>query len=394
MTVLQAEMKLAMQQSQDLARARKCIEAMLGGEAAKPLEKEAKRSSEKARPSPIKAKTDLKAHFSEPPAPPPQAPLPEKPDVARALADPLIQPLLRRADTTKPGSASSSPTRMDHSSDILRLCEELKSAKGELTSQAERMKGLESQLAQERNARASAEERAMRVAEGSDKEDSQDAEKDDEGTKQDFPNSATASRGMAAPSSAADLEAQLERLQATMDEMKQQMEAYRQRAESAESERDEARQSLAEMVEQKRKEASRSRSRSRRRRVSAETTTQKGEEKDTAQNGAPPSPSSLSTPTTTSTLLQRAGLTLDSSQAITPEQARMIQSLLSREVLGCSPEATDASGEKALATNNGLVTSKEGTLMYHGRPLTGAAFVVVLGVCLMGWMNSWPKMER
>lgn len=389
--VMQAEMKLAMQQSQDLARARKCIEAMLGGDSAKPLEKEAKRNSEKNRPSPIKAKTDLKAHFSEPPAPPPQAPLPEKPDVARALADPLIQPLLRRADTARPSSASSSPTRMDHSSDILRLCEELKLAKGELTSQAERMKGLESQLAHERTARASAEERAHQLLENTDKGDLQDEEKDAEKTKHDSPNSVVAGRGLS-DSSAPELQAQLERLQATMDEMKQQMEAYRQRAESAESERDEARQGLAEMVEQKRKEnaASKSRSRSRKRRNSS-TRAEEGTRHATeaSQNGAPHSPISSSTsprsPTAT-TLLERAGLALESGQAITPEQARIIQGLLSREVLGCS--------DTAIATNDGLATSKEGTLMYHGRPLTGAAFVVVLGVCLMGWMNSWPKMER
>jgi hypothetical protein len=141
-------MKLAMQQSQDLARARKCIEAMLGGEG-KPAEKEPKKNSEKGRPSPIKNKSDIKAQFSDPPAPPPQAPLPEKPDVARALADPLIQPLLRRPESSRPSSANSSPTRTDHSGDILRLCEELKLAKGELSSQAERMKGLESQLALE-----------------------------------------------------------------------------------------------------------------------------------------------------------------------------------------------------------------------------------------------------
>ena len=184
-------MKLAMQQSQDLARARKCIEAMLGGEG-RPIEKEAKKNSEKARPSPIKPKTDLKAQFSEPPAPPPQAPLPEKPDVARALADPLIQPLLRRTDTAKPSAASSSPTRTDHSSDILRLCEELKLAKGELNSQAERMKRLETQLERERSARASAEERAQQL-ESSDKLDS-NGEEDGQNTKHDSPTSAAPTR--------------------------------------------------------------------------------------------------------------------------------------------------------------------------------------------------------
>jgi hypothetical protein len=213
-------MKLAMQQSQDLARARKCIEAMLGGES-KPCEKESKKNSEKSRPSPIKNKSDLKAQFSDPPAPPPQAPLPEKPDVARALADPLIQPLLRRAESTRPSSANSSPTRTDHSGDILRLCEELKLAKGELSSQAERMKGLESQLALERLARESAESRALRLESSDRAEASSDAAEEEE--KHDSPQSNDESAASDPP----DLHVQLERLQISMDEMKQQMEAYR-----------------------------------------------------------------------------------------------------------------------------------------------------------------------
>lgn len=111
------EMKMAMQQNQDLARARQQIEAMLGGKVESPA-KDSKPNSEKPRSSPMKVKTDFKTHFSEPPAPPPQAPLPEKPDVLRALADPVIQPLLRRSETARPSSASDSPTRNDHSSTL------------------------------------------------------------------------------------------------------------------------------------------------------------------------------------------------------------------------------------------------------------------------------------
>jgi hypothetical protein len=158
-------MKLAMQQSQELKRAKQSIDAMLSGKPESPT-KDSKPSSEKSRPSPTKSKTDLKAHFSEPPAPPPSAPLPEKPDVARALADPVIQPLLRRNDTARPPIETGSPTKIDHSSDILRLCEELKRTQGELTNQSERMKTLEHELAQEKTARESAEERAQRAEQG------------------------------------------------------------------------------------------------------------------------------------------------------------------------------------------------------------------------------------
>lgn len=375
-------MKLAMQQSQDLARARKCIEAMLGGEG-KPSEKEPKKNSEKARPSPVKQKSDLKAQFSDPPAPPPQAPLPEKPDVARALADPLIQPLLRRAESVRPSSANSSPTRMDHSGDILRLCEELKLAKGELSTQAERMKGLETQLAHERLARESAESRVSRL------ESSDQADASSEAVKEEESDNAPQINGHSTTSDPTDLHGQLERLQISMDAMKQQMEAYRTRAETAEVERDEARTTLAEMIEQKRVEnaASEARSASRSRRDSSSKNRSPTRSKP-EQNGhavsssqAPPhSPTAIA-------LLEKAGL--QEGQVITAEQAHILQQFLNQEVLGLTTSTSE--GGSGIAA---LDAPHEGALTYHGRPLTGAAFVVVLGVCLMTWMNNWPRIER
>ena len=364
---MQAELKYAMQQSQDLARARQSIEAMIGGKIESPT-KETKSGSEKSsRPSPTKSKTDLRAHFSEPPAPPPSAPLPEKPDVARALADPLIQPLLRRSDTAKPPSADSSPTRRDHSSDILRLCEELKMAKGQLSNQSERMKTLEDELAQERTARESAEERAQRLEQGERKDSSRDIESEE--TSQ----SMATGDEVVPDQSAADLQIQLDRLRATMDDMKQQMESYRQRADKAEAERDEAKQSLAEMIEQKRKENSertavRTPSRSRK------TTPKSSPESDTKTgelNGHAVSPTPLSP--TSDILLERAGV--EEGQPITPEQAKILTQFLTKEILNASD-----GGESAL--------------VYHGRPLASAAAVLFVGVLMMSWMNGWTKIER
>ena len=222
---------------------------MLGGKVESPVKDSKSSEGKSSRPSPIKSKSDLKAHFSEPPAPPPSAPLPEKPDVAKALADPIIQPILRRNDTTRATSANSSPTRTDHSSDILRLCEELKLAKGEISNQSERMKNLENELAQERSARESAEERAQRLEQGERKDSPRDV---------DYNHHADADliQKEVATQGPPDLQIQLDRLRTSMDEMKQQMEAYRRRADTAEAERDEAQQTLAEMVEQKRRENS------------------------------------------------------------------------------------------------------------------------------------------
>lgn len=361
---IQTEMRLAMQQSQDLARARQMIEHMLGGKIESPT-KDSKSNSDKSRPSPTKSKLDLKAHFSEPPAPPPQAPLPEKPDVARALADPIIRPLLRRDDTALPGSTSSSPTRADHSSDILRLCEELKLAKGELSSQNERMRSLESELAQERTARESAEERAQHL------------QRRDSPTNNSERNTDAADEAISPTSqSPPDLQSQLDRLRASMDEMKQQMEAYRRRAETAESERDEARQSLSEMVEQKRIENAEQnsiRSASRSPRSPSKRSPQlNGNAPESNGHAVTPQPLSP----TSETILERAGV--EEGQPITLEQAKIMTQLLTQEVL--RPQSSAGNGPAALT--------------YYGQPYGSAAAVVLLGMLVMTWVNGWPKVER
>lgn len=367
MKKLNAELRFAMQQSQDLARARQSIEAMLGGKVESPV-KESKSGSEKSRPSPTKSKTDLKAHFSEPPAPPPSAPLPEKPDVARALADPLIQPLLRRSDTARPtASASSSPTRFDHSSDILRLCEELKLAKGELSNQSERMKNLESELAQERTARESAEERAQRLEDGG----RRDSPRDSFSSESSEPESGSKDIPTQGPP---DLQVQLDRLRVSMDEMKHQMEAYRKRAEMAESERDEVRQSLAELVEQKRRtnaEKTDIRSPSKSRPSSSKSTRQL-DSTPLRLNGHAISPAPSSP--TSDNLLERAGV--EEGRPITPEQAKMLTRFLRQEVLEPG-------------------TGRDSSLGYYGTPTASAVFVVLVGVLTMTYFNgTWPKLER
>lgn len=372
-------MKLAVQQSQEIARARQAIENMLGGKVEPPALEKPKSNSERSRPSPTKSKLDLKAHFSEPPAPPPQAPLPEKPDVARALADPIIQPLLRRSDTARPpSSSSSSPTRNDHSSDILRLCEELKLAKGELSNQSERMKSLEHELAQERMARESAEERAQRLEEV----DRRDSPTNDGHPSADNSPSSSTSTNNVNPNPSPEVQSQLDRLRAQMDEMKSQMEAYRQRAEKAETERDDAHQSLAEMVEEKRRQHADEANETLR--FPAKThnfASKRPPQLDGSVvelNGHAISPTSLSSPTS-GTLMERAGV--EDGQPITQEQAKMITQFLAQEVLG-----SDSSKMRH--------RDADSALLYYGVPYGSFAAVVIVGYIAMTYINGWPKVER
>jgi hypothetical protein len=417
------EQKMIEQQSADLRRARELIEKILGGKV-DPSAKAVKGGSEKSKSSPSKGRLDVRSHFSEPPVPPPQAPLPEKPDVARALADPVIQPLLRRADTAKTSPINGSMIRNDHSSDIIRLCEELKLAKGELTTQSQRMKNLESELAQERTARESAEERAERL---------ERADRRDSPTNSSHPENQNETASSASSTSydeAVALRGELERVQATVDEMKSQMEAYRRRAEGAEHDRDEARQSLAELIEQKRQEnaelahlstgsrpsssssnsehagsihlngrasssssSSPSSSQGKSRALSLESSTTYSDE--TAATSLFSSTSSH--PATASALLSRAGID-HSGQPITAEQARLLAKFLAQEFLLQHPDdEKDAAAALALLTASTASARPEGSpsgLVYYGVPFGSFAAVVLFGCVAMGWVNGWAKVER
>jgi hypothetical protein len=400
------EQKLIEQQSADLRRARELIEKILGGKV-EPSLKSVKGGSEKLKISPSKGRMDIRSHFTEPPVPPPQAPLPEKPDVLRALADPVIQPLLRRSDTAKTSPINGSMIRNDHSSDIIRLCEELKLAKGELTTQSKRMKTLESELAQERTARESAEERAERL---------ERAERRDSPTNHESQSSSSSS---ATYDEAVALRGELERVQATVDEMKSQMEAYRRRAENAESDRDQARHSLAELIEQKRKEnadltltlagtrPSSSSSNAEHagtihlngRAHSSSSSSSSSQSKSRTFSLSSPtstttSDTSFSSQTSASTLFSRAGLDVDSKQPITQDQARLLARFLAQEVFSKGNfEGEEKDALALLATLQAQAPSPT-ALAYYGVPYGSFAAVVLLGVVAMGWVNGWAKVER
>ncbi|KAG9526422.1 hypothetical protein KCU93_g5522, partial [Aureobasidium melanogenum] len=365
---LNRELSLAKKQSSDLARSRSCLEGLLAADSKGKQDKS-------ARSSPVKqSNADNKPSviFSEPPAPPPQAPLPEKPDVAKALADPVIQPLLMRSETARPILApNGSPTRADHSQALLILTHELKLAKDQIPSLEDRVKNLEEELKQERNARESAEERASLL------ESSKKTHEDQVGASGSKQQDQSGKGDESLRDNTPELQAQLDRLRAAMEDMKTQMEAYRRRAETAESQRDDAHQTLAEMVEQKRKE-------------NAELQRQ--------QETLPSPPSSFSNPSSPTTssnghipeplvegslysLLAEAGI--NANAALSSEQAASIQQLLARKVPVAQRDARHDSSDNL----------KE-QLAHHGLPLGSGLLVVVVGMALMHYLDGWEKLHR
>ncbi|KAB8356421.1 hypothetical protein FH972_024004 [Carpinus fangiana] len=220
---LQKELRQARLQSQDLQNTGAFVDAVIANANPPP-------------PPPQKiqspSKSDLnRARFALlPPAPPPNQPLPEKPDAARQQRSSL-----RRSETERPPLSllNGSPIRTEGQS-IASLVEALTSARSEISTQSEKLKELEDTLVKEREARASAEERAGRLASGS-------------GPNTPIDDSVSPSTDENDPS--VRMQHRLELLQAEMEQVRTQMETYRQRAETAESENETSKKSLAEMVE-------------------------------------------------------------------------------------------------------------------------------------------------
>lgn len=386
----QRELNLAKLQSQDLARSKQCLEALLTGD----FKKTDTKSDKQLRPSPVKSKSDLKAHFSEPPAPPPQQPLPEKPDVAKALADPAIQPLLLKADTARSHSQNASPTRPDHSQALLILTQELKLAKDQIDqipNLEDHIKSLKEELQHERTARESAEELArQRLQDETQSEPTESSASDPIP----IPGSNTA---IDTASSTRELDADLPALQSridqlisAMDDMKKHMEDYRRRAEIAESERDSAQQTLAEMVEQKRKEnasAERRRSRSPSSRANSPI---EGANHTTLTNGhavVPLEDSNISV----IALLEKAGIKGD--ETLTNDGAAILRQLLAQHTpqLGAAqPNAPNGRpADATTAVDRKLSTEDAQSAIKHYAWHLGPAFgVVLVGLLVLSGLSD------
>ncbi|KAK7408183.1 hypothetical protein QQX98_009650 [Neonectria punicea] len=279
------EMRSARLQAQDLGRTNQFVSTLLSKDDIKDLDKPEAPQPPKPQHitngNGIPFPPNTKARFSDPPAPPPQQPLPEKPDV----------PSLKRGPTERPksGPPNGSPVRQDNLSQIIQLTEALNNAKRDMDTQTVRMRELEDMLQKERLAREEAEELAKRLEEsahmhmnGSTESDgtngtlepTEEQEKVAEVREEEPVNEVTPGVDSAQETATA-LQARIDIMDGQMQGMKDQMDEWKQRCEVAESERDADRKTLAEMVVQlraeevAREETQRARSRSRQRHAEA-----------------------------------------------------------------------------------------------------------------------------
>src|SRR3569623_302896 len=120
MIFFQGELKQAKQQSQDLRQTDEFLTAIMKPGYAEKEKVTKPASFESNGPRhlngrPKKPRVDSFSRFSDPPAPPPQQPLPEKPDAPPRHGSDSFSPL-KRSDTDKPKSfPTSSPVSRDSS---------------------------------------------------------------------------------------------------------------------------------------------------------------------------------------------------------------------------------------------------------------------------------------
>ncbi|OAP58107.1 hypothetical protein AYL99_07197 [Fonsecaea erecta] len=258
------EMRAAKQQAEELDQAGAFLNSLLtpGAEAPRPQPSSKENVPQRQSNGRAKApKLEHMARFADPPAPPPQQPLPEKPDASKpSPVTTSFTNLLKRGETAKQtNNASHSPTNAQNSQ-MLSLIEALSIAKKELDSQGARVKQLEDMLRQERSAREDAEERARKLEQHAASRPVSAVEEESQ-TPTDSTHDTKAVEEEARPDADGELDARTKTLQQNLDQvlgemqrLKADVDQFQRRAETAEADAANARKSLAEMIDKIREE--------------------------------------------------------------------------------------------------------------------------------------------
>ena len=380
-------MRTARLQTNDLTRTEQFFNTLLSKDELKEAEKG--NANEPGKPAQVNGgalpfKIDGKPRFSDPPAPPPQQPLPEKPDVTLNHTFETGTPSLKRSTTERPRSGPNVPhERPEPSSQIISLIEALAVAKKEIDAQSARMRDLEEMLQKEREARETAEALAKRLElessaakmngfakggmDGSIIEEAFEPPPDtglqplESSTEEIKPDTGVAS----VEASTTKLQERLEMMMIDMREMKEHMESYRKRAEVAETERDHDRKTLAEMVEKIRSDEQARRSSSTERNMS-------------------PSKDCKVVPTPLQD--ETADVTSGFEHGLQQGDTRVDKST------GKSFELAIKDNHSAMALSRPPGSHEH--ILYHSAPYASMLGVVLIGMGLMAYLNSWQKVER
>lgn len=266
------------------------------------------------------------------------------------------------------------------------LTEALTSAKKEIESQSVRLRDLEAMLTEERRAREDAEERANRLERESSKDSPEQDLRHTNGdihtngpTPDDASDKTIALEDGSSPADPSDatsrLQQRLELMMTEMSEMKEQMERYRERAETAEADR----KSLAEMIENIRRDNARASSRDARRRSRSNSR----QTREVVPSGIDGAEHDLEAEEGEITIIKDKDLDDEGTEEI-----------LSRANM-TNGHAVEHD-EKSLPKPSNVLVQQHGRsdLMYHGGPVGAMVAVVAIGVAVMAMLNQYPKVER
>jgi chromosome segregation ATPase len=269
------------------------------------------------------------------------------------------------------------------------LNEALTSAKKEIETQGVRLRDLEAMLGEERRAREDAEERANRLERETSKEleeedlehaagDSQKDEVESLETEESTTGLEDGSTSTTTADTTSRLQQRLDLMVTEMNEMKQQMERYRERAETAEADR----KSLAEMIESIRRDNARTSSREARRR---------------SRSNSQPTTESVNAGTSSSEddgdVPGKDEISIIKDNDLDEEGT---EELLRRAATSNGHAASHENEKSSMDPANALITQLQGRsdFMYHGGPVGTMISVVAIGVAVMAMLNQYPKAER
>ncbi|WYZ39505.1 hypothetical protein EsH8_III_001419 [Colletotrichum jinshuiense] len=384
---LHNEMRSARLQSQDLSRTGQFIHALLSKDDVKDLEKP--EGAEPVRQLPngnaLPFRTDAKTRFSDPPAPPPQQPLPEKPDV----------PSLKRGTTERPkthstASNNTSPVGRDNLHQIIQLTEALNNAKKDMDNQTARIRDLEDMLRKEREARELAEDMAKILEDSTVSKDTNGAPKEHDTEAllaeafeppREGPDAQDVEMTDAEPIAkeptpestediAARFQSKIDLMVSEMGDLKQQMEAWKQRCEKAETERDADRKTLAEMVLQLRRDEE-----ARQAAAAAAAAAEKPRSQSRGRRGRKQVPADKTT----------SVVQTDGSADLAPAAE---QTESTAEDPSDKPTLSRANTITPLTTTVPGKLAKDQALM-AGVPYASMLSVVIIGMGLMAYINGW-----
>ncbi|KAK4125198.1 hypothetical protein N657DRAFT_570907 [Parathielavia appendiculata] len=399
---LHVEMRNARLQNQDLARTSQFINSLLSKEDIRNADKHEVPEPPKAHlpNGNVSFRSDGgKTRFSEPPAPPPSQPLPEKPDSARASD----APSLKRATTERPRPPGTSPVRQDNNlNQILLLTEALNNAKKELDTHSARVRDLEEMLTKEREARLYAEDMMQKMEESShaktngavkaplvnghsELDRAFDLPVEQAPLVDEVDMALAISKGESASPQpdkaeilAATFQAQIDSMAVEMNSLREQVEAFKLRAEKAEAERDADRKTLAEMVIQIRQRDEEDKRREAERRARSPS---KGRRRATSQEKA----------------LENSAAAMDDS--VTEPPTAKLDGRPEEEVLDSRPNPSQANTMEPMPMGGSLAMQgqQHDDTLIHTLPYASMIGVVVFGMGLMAYLNGWqpqPRLDR